>query len=153
MGVLKKFVMGVQAIIVSVFAGCFFSSAWFILIDGIIHSHDFGQVPFIWFYALPAIFVTITNVLMNLVNSSQLSARSNVFDDGGSKKATAWFIVMLALSFCCIGGAIWIEIAHYAPYNASQWPGIALLLNTVLITCSGLLFFFGRGKKQYSGLN
>jgi hypothetical protein len=43
---------------------------------------------------------------------------------------------------------VWIELADYAPHPVSQWTGISLLLNTVLITISGLLFFFARGNKK-----
>jgi hypothetical protein len=92
-----------------------FSGAWFCLIDGIVQSHVNGggsatapPPPFMWFYALPAFFVTLTNILMNVVDKKQVLHSSNsVFSDSsGNKKATAWFIFMLAGSMCCIGGKI-----------------------------------------------
>jgi len=75
---------------------------------------------------------------MNLAKPAHLNPGPS-----GSRKATIWFTFMLAGSICCIGGASWIEIQDYAP-TASQWPGIALILNTCLITGSALLFFFGK---------
>lgn len=103
--------INVQSILVCLFSGGIFSGAWFFLIDGIVQSHVNGGAasapPFMWFYVLPAIFVTLTNVCMNFVEKKQLQiSSSSVFGDStsGNKKATAWFIFMLAGSMCCIGG-------------------------------------------------
>ena len=127
-----------------------------------------------WYYALPAVFCTLTNILMNLVSQNQLTARASVFDEGegsiselvilnislhffpsagGNRKAVVWFMVMLAGSICCIGGAIWILAEHYGVGSTgTEWPGVSLLLQTVFVTISGLLFFFGR-PKGYTGIN
>lgn len=101
--------INVQSILVCLFSGGISSGAWFFLIDGIVQSHVNGGAasapPFMWFYVLPAIFVTLTNVCMNFVEKKQLqSLNSSSFGDSGNKKATAWFIFMLAGSMCCIGG-------------------------------------------------
>lgn len=101
--------MNIQSILVSILCGGLFSGAWFCLIDGIVQSHMNGgggaPPPFMWFYALPAFFVTLTNILMNVVDKKQLYSSNSVFSDSsGNKKATAWFIFMLAGSMCCIGG-------------------------------------------------
>jgi hypothetical protein len=109
--------------------------------------------PFWWYYCLPAIFVTFTNILMNLVNVNQLTNRSSVFDEGGNKKAVVWFMLMLASSIVCIGGAIWILAEYYGVGSKdSEWPGVSLLLQTVFVTTSGLLFFFGRPKSVYGSI-
>ncbi len=122
------------------------------LISGIITANQNLQ-GFMWYFSLPAVFCTLTNVLMNLVSSAQLSSRGGVFDDGGNKKATVWFILMLAGSVCCIGGAVWVLAENYGSTSvAGPWPGIALLLNTSFVTISGLLFFFGRPKSSYGQL-
>ena len=104
--------MNIQSILVSLLCGGLFSGAWFCLIDGIVQSHVNGggsatapPPPFMWFYSLPAFFVTLTNILMNVVDKKQLYSSNSVFSDSsGNKKATAWFIFMLAGSMCCIGG-------------------------------------------------
>ena len=134
-------------------AGAIFSAAWFVLISGIIAANQ-SIAGFMWYFSLPAVFCTITNVLMNLVSSAQLQSRGGVFgDDGGNKKATVWFIITLAGSICCIGGAVWVLAENYGSENlAGPWPGIALLLNTCFVTISGLLFFFGRPKSAYGQL-
>ena len=131
-----------------------FSASWWMLISGIVSANTVpGSSPFYWYYVFPAVFATVTNVLMNLVSVSQLSSRSSVFDEGGNKKAVVWFILMLAGSICCIGGAIWVLAVNYGVGSSgSQWPGIALLLCTIFLTISGLLFFFGRPKHQYGQL-
>ena len=109
--------------------------------------------PFMWYYALPAVFCTLTNVLMNLVSAAQLSNRSSVFDDGGNKKAVIWFTVMLAGSVACVGGAVWVLAQYYGAGSiGNEWPGVSLLINTLFVTCSGLLFFFGRPKSIYGAL-
>ncbi len=134
-------------------SGALFSAAWFILISGIINANQqiaVGSAPFMWYYSLPAVFCSITNVLMNLVSAAQLNSRGGVFDDGGNKKAVVWFILMLAGSIACIGGAIWVLAVNYGAGSVgSEWPGVSLLLNTCLVTVSGLLFFFGRPKNIY----
>ena len=122
------------------------------LISGIITANQTLE-GFMWYFSLPAVFCTITNVLMNLVSSAQLSSRGGVFgDDGGNKKATVWFIVTLAGSICCIGGAVWVLAENYGSDSPAPWPGISLLLNTCFVTISGLLFFFGRPKNTYGQL-
>jgi hypothetical protein len=99
--------MNIQSILVSLISGGLFSAAWFILIDGIVQSHmDPSVPPFMWYYALPSVFVTFTNILMNLVERKQITSSSSMFGGGESdnKKSIAWFIFMLAGSICCIGG-------------------------------------------------
>jgi Na+-driven multidrug efflux pump len=124
-----------------------------VFISGVVEANHSTQ-GFLWYFSLPAVFCTVTNVLMNLVSAAQLSARGGVYgDDGGNRKATVWFILMLALSFCCVGGAVWVLAEHYPTGSvAGPWPGIALLLNTAFVTISGLLFFFGRPKGSYGSL-
>ncbi len=124
------------------------------LISGIISANQNLTAPFWWYYALPAVFCTLTNILMNLVSSAQLQNRGGVFgDDGGNKKATIWFIVMLAGSISCIGGAVWVLAENYGAGSiGTEWPGVSLLLCTCFLTISGLLFFFGRPKGSYGQL-
>lgn len=104
-----------------------------------------------WYYAIPAILCTITNVLMNLVTSAQLSSRGGVFDEGSSTKVRIWFFFTVAASLCCICGAMWIIIANYGSGTLNPWPGIALMLQTIIVTIAGFLFFFARGKSQGYG--
>lgn len=49
-------------------------------------------------------------------------------------------------TLCCMGGALWVLIANYGSGTPNAWPGVALLLQTILVTVAGFLFFFGRGK-------
>merc|ERR1711916_13487 len=63
--------------VVSLVSGAFFAIGWWVLISGIIESHNCaGCEPFWWYFALPAVFCSLTNVLMNLVSVGQLSGRS-----------------------------------------------------------------------------
>lgn len=50
-------------------------------------------------------------------------------------------------------GAIWVLAEQYGVGSVgSEWPGVSLLLNTILVTISGLLFFFGRPKNAYGSI-
>jgi hypothetical protein len=95
---------------------------------------------------VPAILATLSNICINFINPSQLRASSSYF--GGSSEeviyARIWFYVMLTLSLCSIFGALWIILDHFSPPVPNVWPGIALQLQTVLVTVAGFCFFFGR---------
>lgn len=139
--------MYLQPILISALSGFLFGTSWCVLADGIIQSHGPNEVAFMWYWALPAVFSALTNILMNFVDSSQITFKSS-FSTFEDKRATAWFIVMLSGSFICIGGALWVQIQHYTLTNTSPWPGFSILLNTLLISTAGLLFFFARNRKS-----
>lgn len=144
--------MGLQSILASFAAGSLVAISWTILIDGIIASNRDGGPAFMWFWALPAIFATVTAVLMNLVTSAQLSSSGGIFDDSSSTKVRVWFFLTLTGSLLCLGGALWILIENYTG-KAAAWPGVALLLQTIIVTAAGLVFFFARGgRSEYAGL-
>ena len=145
-----------RSTLVSLFAGTLFGGAWLALVDGIVQSH-YGSalVPFWWYYALPAVFASACAVCMNFTDWSQLKpiASGSGFegDDsslGGQRCAVAWFIFMFAGCFACIGGSIWIFVQDFA---SDGWPGISLLVQTSVVTTSGLLFFFARGPPSSQG--
>jgi len=75
-------------------------------------------------------------------------------DDGGeysladvhdvvAARTRVWVFLIISLMMVCQGSTIWIAIANYdkAPYS---WPSIALILNCLLQSLSGILFFAAR---------
>jgi hypothetical protein len=154
-----NFVQNMRSTLVSLFAGLLFGGAWLALVDGIVQSHyGVSTIPFWWYYALPAVFVSICAICMNFTDWSQLKpiASGAGFDLGGGDDASvtgqrcavAWFIVMFAGCFACVGGSIWIFVQDFA---SDGWPGISLLVQTSVVTTSGLLFFFARGPSSSQG--
>jgi hypothetical protein len=53
------------------------------------------------------------------VDLDSLNPASWLFDDGVSTKVRVWLYVSFFLSFCAIGGAIWIMAAVYMPPHNS----------------------------------
>jgi hypothetical protein len=78
--------------------GALFSAAWFCLVSGIIASHNaLNSAPFWWYYALPAVFCSLTNVLMNLV--SQVSKQKKQTKTREKKKFFCFIEEMFWFSF------------------------------------------------------
>jgi hypothetical protein len=136
-----------RALLVSLLSGCLFSIGWCLLIDGVVSAAP-GQ--FLWYFASPAVLVTLSSICLNFIYADQIRASSSNFALGGGSDtdvihARIWFYVMLTLSLCSIFGALWIVIDHFSNADAAvAWPGIALQLQTLLVAASGFCFFFGR---------
>ena len=130
--------MTLRNTLVSVACGLVFSLAWWLLIDGIVQSHG----TFLFVYSLPAVFCTLSGILLNLVSKSDMTETDSLFGQGDvGDKTRLWSFVMLTISFVSIGGAIWVLSEHYPN---GEWPGVALLLNTIFVFFSGIGFFLGR---------
>ena len=125
-----------KGILLSLLSGIIFAAAWWLLIDGIIHSDH----TFTFAYSLPAIFCTLAGIGINMVHREHITDMDGMFNNGAAEKTRAWIFIMVTISFVCIGGSIWVLVNHY---NGGDWPGVALLLNTMLVLFSAVLFFVG----------
>lgn len=130
--------MTLRNTLVSVACGLLFSLAWWLLIDGIIQSNG----TFVFVYILPAVFGTFSGICLNLVSKTDMLETDSLFGAGEiGGKTRLWTFSMLTLSFVCIGGAIWVLAQHYPN---GDWPGVALLLNTLFVFISAVAFFIAR---------
>lgn len=134
-----------RPLVISMLSGALFSCGWCILIDGIVSAKQ-GQ--FLWYFSVPAVLTTIGAILVNFIYASQIRKSATSFLDDSSDVnviyARIWFYVMLTVSLCGIFGALWIVVDHFTADPSQAWPGVALQLQTLLVTASGFCFFFGR---------
>ena len=135
--------MTLRNTLVSVACGLLFSLGWWLLIDGILQSKG----TFLFSYSLPAVFCTMAGIALNLVSKEHMLETSDLFSQGDiGGKTRLWTFSMLTIAFVCIGGSIWILAQHYSdgPTFSEQWPGVALLFNTILVFISAVAFFIAR---------
>jgi hypothetical protein len=136
-----------KPLVLSLLSGSLFSCGWCLLVDGIVSA---APGVFLWYFAVPAVLTTAGAILVNFIYAHQIRTTSSVrfFDDTDVNLiyARIWFYVMLTISLCGIFGALWIVLDHFIAVK-DPWPGIALQLQTILVTLSGFCFFFGRGVK------
>ena len=136
-----------RALVLSLLSGCLFAIGWCLFIDGVVSAAP-GQ--YLWYFASPAVLVTLSSILVNFIYADQLLGGHNASPFGGSGDsdvihARIWFYIMMTLSLCSVFGALWIVLDHFAsPDPVVAWPGVALQLQTVLVAASGFCFFFGR---------
>ncbi|TGZ74387.1 hypothetical protein CRM22_000970 [Opisthorchis felineus] len=126
---------------VSILSGFVFALAWWIAIDAAsIYSTD--QLP--GAYHTPGVFGTIAFVLVNMVPNSALQ------DDYGERRIGrrgAFFCLFFAflVSFSCVIASCWILFGAYVAVGSSNvWPGVAILLQNLLLCAASLTFRFGR---------
>eukprot|EP00163_Fabomonas_tropica_P032075 TRINITY_DN7900_c0_g1_i2.p1 TRINITY_DN7900_c0_g1~~TRINITY_DN7900_c0_g1_i2.p1 ORF type:complete len:149 (+),score=8.06 TRINITY_DN7900_c0_g1_i2:21-467(+) len=131
-----------RAVFCSYGSGILFAAAWWIFIDGCVwarHNDDPQQVIFAFY--IPGFLSTLALFMMNVINWSEIKQNSS-FGEGVNPRVKAWLFVAFLMSFSCIVGAVFILIDKF---KGGKWPGIALVLQNVLILASSLLLWFGRG--------
>lgn len=68
------------------------------------------------------------------------------FDDSYGKRVKAWLLISFIVSFISIICAIWMAIAKLldTAYITNTYPGIILIVSTVLIFLSNITYRFQR---------
>lgn len=121
-----------QTIIVSALTGAIYAGGWWVFLDGIINAPE----PFPWFHIIPVFGMTVSILAINMVSPNSLDS----WDHGGPLKC--WLFTWFTFAMTFVGIAIWITAVEYPTgYN---WPGVAIILHTVLVGISGGLYFVGR---------
>lgn len=123
-----------QTIVTSTLTGALYASGWWVFLDGVINAPE----AFPWFHIIPVLGMTISMLAINMVSLDSLDD----WDHGGPLKCWLFTWLTLAMTFVMI--AVWITAVEYPKgYN---WPGVAIILHTVLVGISGALFLLGRKK-------
>ncbi|KYQ89558.1 transmembrane protein [Tieghemostelium lacteum] len=141
------------------FAGLIFGVAWFLWIDGhvyentrLYHEEDYKGPTIQWIYYLPGIFATLALVMSNIVHIESLSSSSFLTNEDGVNKIRIWLFISFAISFGCVAASIWIMAGVFMPPHntntAAQWPGIALMLQNILIFISSLILVYSKTHKD-----
>uniref|UniRef100_A0A6G1S775 Transmembrane protein 50A n=1 Tax=Aceria tosichella TaxID=561515 RepID=A0A6G1S775_9ACAR len=131
-------------IIASMAAGIFFFSGWWIIIDvgARYTSQDFHGAFYLF-----GIFGTLSFIIVNSISNSQL--RDEGFDTVNPRAAKACLLVGFILGFSALTGSVWVLISEYASSkHTNAYPGVALLLQNILIFLGSLIFKFGRTEDQ-----
>lgn len=139
------------------FVGILIGSAWIVFADGVLYANRDPAIPsFQFLYALPAMLVTFSMLLLNFTSPREMRGGGNRSlsmsgDDEGPRMAMCariWVVIMISLGFAALGGAVWVAVSVYTPAEASTasagsdgWPGGAQIANVCLILFAGLLYF------------
>lgn len=121
-----------------------FFSGWWIIIDvGARYTANEFHGAFYTF----GIFGTLSFIIVNSISNSQL--RDDGYDSMNPRAAKACLLVGFILGFSALTGSVWILISEYASGKyATAYPGIALLMQNILIFLGSLTFKFGRTEEQ-----
>ncbi|GLD98212.1 hypothetical protein PINS_up006909 [Pythium insidiosum] len=129
-------------------AGILFAVGWWILIDGAASAaHNNSQIPFNFIKYLPGIGSSLAFFLINSIDWEMLSADSMTYHDGDGVacKARTFVLLCVLMSIGALIGSIFV-LTHTYVDNAFQettWPGVAVLLQNVLIFLSTLVMRAG----------
>ncbi|VDP71436.1 unnamed protein product [Echinostoma caproni] len=135
----------------SVVSGFIFALAWWILIDA---ASRYTHEEFPPAYHTAGVFGTIAFVLINLVPNSAVSI-SLLNDDLSSspgRRRAAFFCLFFSfvMIFSCVVAACWILFGGYvAAGKTPVWPGVAILMQNLLLCISSLVYRFGRKEVDY----
>lgn len=122
-----------RATLVGFFSGVLLAVSWVLFLDGQLASHD----AFPPTHILPPLFATIAAVCVNLVSVNDVADNTLV---------KLWLFFWVTTMFICIGSSIFILSTEY-PVD-SNYPGVVILLHTILCMMAGFLFFVGRRRVE-----
>lgn len=121
-----------------------FFSGWWIIIDvgARYKAEEFHGALYLF-----GIFGTLSFIIVNSISNSQL------VEDGyasvNPRAAKGCLLVGFILGFSALTGSVWILISEYASGKIpNPYPGVALLLQNILIFLGSLTFKFGRVEDQ-----
>lgn len=121
-----------------------FFSGWWVIIDvgARYTSNDFHGA----FYSF-GIFGTLSFIIVNSISNSQL--REDGYDPTNPRAAKGCLLLGFILGFSALTGSVWILISEYASGKyPNAYPGVALLIQNILIFLGSLTFKFGRVEDQ-----
>jgi len=86
--------------------------------------------------------------MINAVSWNDLNSNF-VFGDGVSTKAKIWLFISFIIAFAAVIAAAWIGISHWFQASPnSQYGGIAIIVENVLIFASALIYRFSKPKEE-----
>ncbi|KAJ0392784.1 hypothetical protein P43SY_010591 [Pythium insidiosum] len=129
-------------------AGLLFGIGWWIFVDGAASAaHNDSQIPFNFIKYLPGIGSSLAFFLLNSLDWEMMSADSMTYHDGDGVacKARTFVLLCVAMSIGALIGSIFVLTHTYVdnPFDESTWPGVAVLLQNVLIFLSTVVMRAG----------
>mmetsp|Transcript_1433 Transcript_1433/g.2956 ORF Transcript_1433/g.2956 Transcript_1433/m.2956 type:complete len:152 (+) Transcript_1433:130-585(+) len=135
------------ATISSVTAGVIFGIGWWVYIDGAAVAEGTGRDP-LGYSWLPGVGTTLCFLMINMMSWSQLSDDMN---QRGMCMARAFLFSAMIIGLGCISVALFIMVNEYLNGGdevGTKWPGIALMIQNLLIFVSTFIMRFGTMPSQ-----
>ena len=121
-----------KLVVAAVFVGALFAGGWWAFIDGAVVAPD----AFPWMHIVPALLSSVAVIMLNLVDPA---------DDGDNQVLVrVWIFIWFTVACCAVGGAIWITTTEYPPNINDNWPGVSIIVQTILVFLAGLVLFVAR---------
>lgn len=119
-----------RGLIVSLFTGIIGAVGWSIFIDANVNMLD----KFEWIHIIPCCLATLAAIGIAVTPINRVAEQVAI---------RVWLFVCFTVLLSSIGGSIWILAIEYVP-PIPVYPGLSILLQTVLQLTAGFLFFVGR---------
>ncbi|XP_017480593.1 PREDICTED: transmembrane protein 50A [Rhagoletis zephyria] len=130
----------------SLIAGFLFFSGWWVLIDAM--SVD-NQHQITTGHVFIGVFGTISFFMVNTVKNSHISEENT--SESGAQIAKIWLLIGFVMGFASIVAAVWVMIDDFINNTKKDnWPGVALLMQNVLILIGSLVYKFGRNEEDWN---
>jgi Uncharacterised protein family (UPF0220) len=137
--------MHVSSIMVCIFAGVFLGGGFWVFADGCIDYRVVQQqnISYEFKWVVPGLLTTAAMVALNLGVTPSIVVQK--------WEGRLWSFSCLTIAFIGIGLSIWILTADAIIGGGSNWAAISILVQTMLVTMGGLLFFIRDGCKTQGG--
>lgn len=112
---------------------------------------DVKDIRVEWYHWFPLIVGTIALFLINVPPHNYIFDNDTLSlnDDNIRTKVYVWLLISFIVGFVSIIMAIWMSVARLLSDEVgNQWPGISLIVSTVLIFLSALFYRFQRAFEQ-----
>lgn len=136
-------------------AGICFAAGWWMFIDSNVYVNKLqadgvDQVPMLFYYYIPGIVATLGLVMTNLADTDYLNPYSWVYDESVGTRVRLWLLASFGVSIGAVAAAIWMMAAIWIPKaqdddTVSDWPGVAMSMQTALIMFASLLLLACKG--------
>jgi len=139
-------------------SGALFSLGWWLWIDATVYAncdcpdnHTPDNVKVLGTHYIPGIVSTIALIMINIVSWNDLNG-DFMFGDGVSTKAKVWLFVSFIIAFGALIAGCWIGVTRWFistnPKPDSVWPGVAIILQNILIFVSATLYRFAKPEEE-----
>jgi len=130
-----------------VVAGACCGAAWAVFADMVStrEGGDFGAGQ-----VLPGVGATVSALLLNMVHRDEISESSGSWDQQRAQRVKVFLLLCYLLSAASALAAVFV-MASVLPPDRRSTDGVAVILQTVLMLGSGLIFFKTRASEEDDG--
>eukprot|EP00755_Sulcionema_specki_P021865 Sspe_Gene.75131::Locus_46948_Transcript_1_1_Confidence_1.000_Length_638::g.75131::m.75131 len=138
-----------RPLVLSLLSGVLFGAAWLFFVDGYVIGRQDGNEYEGREWA-PGLVGFVAFFMTNLITPQHLQTGSGLdLEENQVNMNKAWFFFSVLVSFTSVILSIWMMIENFSGGSGKKgYPGIALLLQTLLLMMSSAVFFWARGQKK-----